>query len=624
MKSLPLGIQASTTTSYDQTKTTLQGRARARTITDGNGAKTCLGVSPVVVGDVFDDTGVSPVAIHCSTTNGRIFIGKGIVASIWTISYYTFDTTLGTTSWVGDIKLTLPSGTQTLKGFEVDDTSSSNMTINFVTTSTTVQTGGFFGVYGVNVTDFVKVSVPTFATATVASTNKVVYQIGDAATQGTHTLTVGAGIGLDISGGFAYILAGVAATPKIFKFVNTVPTTAPVSGYSIANGTIVVTGTLAALSGTILLVNCVRYSSTIGHTTNSGSPVLAWITTTNLYCAKVSDVVNAAVTLPTLVTANMAPSADYLTPTASLGQYSSVLDKWVILTTLGKTLIKQCVNNDPNAILFGGNDTIKIETGGTVTPSDFGGVTNLCVTMMSGWAVLTNTAIGQRDFVALDLYSDQTSTTAGQINTSIISPVMSNVYGQTFYLAVYKEFTKRSVYPTIQYRTTGFATGPGAGFDALWTTAPKDGDLTPLTLLTGGQIQFRILFTVAGYDNTNTSQINELYLLYQPLNEISSNWEGSVDNTTQNGASPCRTAFRLNLAYASTVPTLYFRAYDDSNNLVISANTSANASSFEYSTNNGTSWLPLGTIPNTINTTEVRYNWTSPPGVRVTSSIRES
>jgi hypothetical protein len=69
---------------------------------------------------------------------------------------------------------------------------------------------------------------------------------------------------------------------------------------------------------------------------------------------------------------------------------------------------------------------------------------------------------------------------------------------------------------------------------------------------------------------------------------------------------------------------MYFRAYDDSGNLVVSANTASNPTLFQYSTNNGTSWNALGTIPNTILTTEVRYLWASPPGVSVTVSFKES
>jgi hypothetical protein len=84
-------------------------------------------------------------------------------------------------------------------------------------------------------------------------------------------------------------------------------------------------------------------------------------------------------------------------------------------------------------------------------------------------------------------------------------------------------------------------------------------------------------------------------------------------------------AWRLQVAYATSVPTLYARGYDDSGNLVASFNTSANASAFQYSTDNGTSWLALGTIPNVALTTEVRLNVATPPATnRINWSISET
>lgn len=625
-KVLALGLQTSTTTSYDQTKTTLQGRVSSRTINDGNGLKTVLGPSPVVVADVFDDTAAAPTTIHCSTTNGRIFIGKGVAAGVWTISAYSLNASTGAEAWIGDLKLTMSNvGVYTIKGFSVDDTTSSSMKISWVATNTTVQQGGWYASYGVPIADFHTSSVLTYPVATLGSTTKTIYQIGDVATQAAHTVTVSDGMDLDGAGNFAYILNGAAATPKIFKFDNTsAPSAVPVSGYSIANGTIIITATLPALAGVVLLVNNVKLG-TIGHTTNSGSQVLTWLTTTTIYNAKTSDITNGATSLPSLVQSNVSLSGDYLSPAAiALGQYFQAIDKFVMVisTTSSRIIIKQNINNDSNGKTFGVTDYIKTEVGGTITPSDFGGVTPICLTEMNGWAVLTNSAVSQRNFVALDLFSDESSTTSGQINTSIISPVVSGTITQGIIMGVYYELSKRSVKATVQYRTSSFATGPGGGFDATWTTIPKDGDLSALVNAT--QVQFRILFTMMGMETTNPPMINEAYFIYNDTTQISVNWEGSVDNTTGSGISPTRSAFRLIKAYATSVPTMYYRAIDDSGSVLVLANTVTNASNFEYSTNNGTSWNPLGTITNTILTTELRYNHSSPPGVAITSSLRES
>jgi hypothetical protein len=631
MKVLPLGLQTSTTTSYSQTQTTLQGNVGSRIINDGNGSKTVLGPQPVITADVEDDTGSGPAGLHCSTPNGRIFIAKGFAAGVLTVSYYLRSTTAGVTTvvWQGDLKFTFTNtGAYTLRGMSVNDVSGSSMNIHFFTTNTTAIQGGWYAAFGINQTAFVKVSVQTLPVATTGSTNSVVYQIGDTTTQAAQTVTVADGGEDDTTNGFVYILNGAAATPKIFKFVDTVPTATPTAGYVQANGTIVVTGTLTALAGVVLLVNCVKLGTPGSWSSNSGSLCLMWITTTTIYHAKVSDITNGAVSLPSLASGNMAGSASYLTPSAAFGQYSGTLDKFVIMTSLGNVICKQGINNDSNALIFGLNTYIKTETGGTITPCDFGAVTNLCVTMSNGMIHMSNSSVGQRNLLVYDLTADENSVQnanasfPGQINASIISPVISGNFTQGTLMSVYYELSKRSVRPTVQYRTSNFSTGPGAGFDATWTSAPKDGDLTGLVNAT--QVQFRFLFTMMANEVTNPPQINETYFIYTDNTQISENWEGSLDNSTQSGASPMYVAFRMRSAYASVVPTLYVRGVDDTGNVIFLFNTVTNASVFSYSTNNGTSWNALGTIPNTPLTTEVRVNVASPSGTRLTWSIAES
>lgn len=629
MKVQALGLQTSLVTSYDQTKTTLQGRTAQRTITDGNGAKQVIGPSPVVTADIEDDTAAPPVGLHCSTKNGRVFIGKGIAAGVWTVSCYTLNASTGALAWVGDLKFTMTNtGAYTLRGFSVDDTTPGSMNFSWFTTNTTAVQGGWYASFGVDIADFHQVSVISYPVATLGSTNKTVYQIGDTASQAAQTVTVADGGDIDPANGFVYILNGAAATPKIFKFVNTVPTAAPTAGYSQANSTIVVTGTLPALAGVVLLVNCVKLG-TIAHTANSGSLVLTWLTTTTIYNAKVSDITNGAASLPSLASGNMAGTADFLTPTAAFGQYSAFLDKFIIMGTIGQVIIKQGINNDPNSKIWGLNSFIKTEIGGTITPADFGAVTNLCLTDMEGWAVMTNTSVGQRNFLALDVFSDEnivataaSGGTLGQINSSIISPVLSGLFSKGIVMGLYYELSKRSVKPTLQYRTANFSTGPGVGFDATWTTVPKDGDLSGISGAT--QVQFRFLFTMQGMEVTNPPQLNEAHFIYTDNTQTSDNWVGSVDNSTPNGTSPMYVAWRLQTAYPVSVPKLFARGIDDSGSVIFTFDTVTNAAAFSYSTNNGTSWNALGTIPNTPLTTELRVNVASPSGTRLRWSLAET
>lgn len=629
MKVIPLGLQTSTTTIYDQTKTTLQGRIGLRTVTDGNGSKQVLGITPVLEASVFDDTGAAPAGIHASTANNRIFICRGFATNVLTVSYYLVTTTNGNTTvaWQGDLKFTLGAAavTYTIKGLYVDDSNPASMKFIFVATHTTVTNGGLFVSFGVNVTDFVKVSVATFPVATLASQSKVVYQYGDNAAQASQTLTVADGVGVDTTGNFAYVLNGAAATPSIFKFdIAAAPSVAPAAnGYDSTKFSLK-TGTLAALTGVIQLSNNVQVI-TPQHTSNSGSLCLSWITTTNIYLAKLSDITSAVTTLPSLQTSNVNLSSDYVASgTVSLGQYFSAIDKWILMTANGNMVAKQCVNNDPNGKYFGQNTQIKGEIGSTINIYDFGLGTGVALTDCNGFAALTSSLTGQRSLYLMDVQCDESNSnpSTGQKYCSIISPVLTGLnITQGYFLSIYKQFAKKSVYPTIQYRTSNFSTGPGAGFDATWTQAPRDGDLSALVNATS--VQFRILFTAMGFNNTNTSQIGEAHLIYTDNTQSSENWVGATDTTSLGGASPFRVSFRLQKAYTTSVPKIFVRGVDDSGNAVV-FDTVTNIANFDYTTNNGTSYTPLGTVPNVALTTELRFTWTSPDGLRRRWSASES
>jgi hypothetical protein len=95
------------------------------------------------------------------------------------------------------------------------------------------------------------------------------------------------------------------------------------------------------------------------------------------------------------------------------------------------------------------------------------------------------------------------------------------------------------------------------------------------------------------------------------------------DNTTQGSGSPSYVAFYLRTAYASAVPTMYGRVIDLSGNQIFAANTASNPTTFQYSTDGGTTWTALGTVPNTVGT-KLRMLVTPTPSVVASVSIRES
>lgn len=320
-----------------------------------------------------------------------------------------------------------------------------------------------------------------------------------------------------------------------------------------------------------------------------------------------------------LTTSNvLGTGTDIVAPTVTYMKYSSVLDKFIYLTNTSVGVIKPLQNNFITG-KFGNVDNTWLEAPSTLTAVPAGLAAVVGLEVQGGMVFLSGSTIGQRGITFIDLYSDHTFG-----NSYIISPITQVNPGSTLkYISTLEQLFDYT--NTMNFYIRSAATAGDSLFNSAsggWVTLNKASDLA--LGMSNGYFQIMIDFNVLGSLTTSPSQLQEVILSILDLNEISDYWEGSVDNTTQNSASPAYTAFRLTKAYTSSVPTLYFRAYDDSGNLVASANTAANPTMFEYSSDNGVSWNSLGTIPNTIGTTEIRYKWTTPPGVLVTVSIREA
>lgn len=374
------------------------------------------------------------------------------------------------------------------------------------------------------------------------------------------------------------------------------------------------TGNLPVPAGTLLNNNSESYAIP-GHTVNSGSPCAFFASTTNLFLGKLSELTSGATTWPSLVTANLLGTTNQIVaPTAANASYDTDFDLAIFITSASLTIAKQVVNNAilgvsgviENAYFEGMSQTDLIPQAGLLTLADF--------KWKGGWTFLLGNSIGQRGIIATDTSADDALGT-----TQVISKVLSLSSPSTLSNFLLSQKSLSSTAPcVVSYRTSGFGSATGG-----WILLPDTGAFPANTI--ASQIQFQIEFqTVSDAFVTMGGLLLEGYLNYTPTSLTSDNWEGSVDNTTQAGATPARTAFRMTTAYASVVPQLFFRAYDDSGNQVVLADTVTSAARFQYSTDNGTTWNSLGTIPNTALTTEVRYNWTSPPGVRVTCSLNES
>lgn len=371
------------------------------------------------------------------------------------------------------------------------------------------------------------------------------------------------------------------------------------------------TGNLPALTGTLLLTNTDCYAKP-SHTVNSGSDCFFTATTTNLYIGKISELTSGVTTWSSLVSSNILGNGiDIVVPTATFATFDDTLDMAIYNTQTVMFVMKKIANSQIVGAV-GALSNRYMETVVNLAPQ-FSMTTISGVTSKLGWLFAAGSTAGQRVILATHLGSDQ------YFNTSaIVSPVFYVGPASLKNLTAFEQQDTDGGFYYIRSADTKEDSLFSTELDG-WVAVNSEVDLSATEMKS--YVQVKVMFINRG---RSPCQLSEILLITNPNNEISDYWEGSVDNTTANGLSPCYTSFRLGQVYKTSVPKMYFRAYDDSNNLVVSANTIDNSSFFQYTTNNGTSWNTLGTIPNTALTTEVRYNWVSPPGVSVVVSFRES
>lgn len=373
------------------------------------------------------------------------------------------------------------------------------------------------------------------------------------------------------------------------------------------------TGNLPAISGTLLGTDSEDFA-TPGHTANAGFNCAFLCTTTAMYLGKLSELTVGATTWPSLITVNVLGAPNQIVnPTITYAAWSNVLDRAIY--SVGQVfVIKQFVNNLIDNIFGGANnkyfegivtEVVEFQPTSSITSMD----------LEQGWIGVTTGSTGQRGIFVHDLRAD-----AAFDHSYFITKVMKTpnaVYKFMSTIDALYDFTGSL---DIYYRVAN--TESDTIFDSAsggWNPIPFAEDLS--SYAAGEYVQFKALYATTALDTSIPAQLCNFFLGYESLTDNSSNWELSVDDS-DNG-NPSRTTFRLKEAYASSVPALRYIAYDLINSLVVDHNTTANAARFEYSTNSGVSWSPLGTIPNTVGTL-VRYTFSTAPGVDIRPSLREA
>lgn len=683
MKSVKANLQANLTTSYDVYKTTLVGRVSQRNIDGTDVIGPPLNLFVDVVADTASL--VTPLTSHL-TSNGRLFSIGAETGGYSYISCHDFDKDTGTASFRGCIRVQLAevaATTTTFKGFKVlDNAGTTGWKIYIATTATVTSNSGLFCVNKVDQADFLVVGATQFDNA-VGSDQKGTYLLEDPSNIGINQLQIqSAGISLDIDTNRIYVMNGVSATYQVYVYDISATLNCPTQSATISdvtdrvtivghpyndNDTILVTnlvggtgltnntkyfvrnktandfqlslttggvainitlagaadisrafgttgdafihktGNLPALTGTLLLTNS-QYKATPNHTTNAGQPCIFFATTTNLYVGRLSDLTSGATTWPSLYTSNMLGSTNQIiAPLATSVVWSDALDQAIIVTNYN-ILIMKPIDNNVISRIFGGinNNYRETKTSNTI---DLGAAVNtINLDIEDGWLVLTHATVGQRGNVMCDVLSDS------EFDYSyLVTPVINTPSAIYKFLTTVDKLYAYTGSLKVQYRTSGFGSISGS-----WVDIPFAEDIT--SYAAGDYVQFKISFDTLDLDRCLHAQLQEFFVGYESLSEISENWEYSDDFS--DNTSPSRIAFRLKNTYPASVPDLYFRAYDLSNSLLLSNNSADNAAQFEYSSDNGVSWSPLGTIPNAVGTM-IRYTFVTPPGVDIRPSIKE-
>ena len=687
MKSIYADLVDVVVSSYDQTKTTIQGRVASKTIN----SQTVLGPPLNKFIDIQTDTGIAAIAVFV-TSNNRLFALGAVTAGVMPVYCYSFDTTTGAHAYVGRINMLLPNSaatTHTIRAFNVKDTGTTGWQIFVATSGSVTINGGLFEAYNIALADFVPIGFPTIPFAT-GNGQKAVYFHQDPANVGVGQLQIAtAGAVGDLANNRIYCHNGIAATHQYYVYdtsitptdvtscVTGVATTDvftdtghayaantpivftaitggagltvgtvyfvrnPVAGVSyelsatsggallnfttdISAGTVGrafgtstsnfvhKTGNLPALTGTLLLTDSEDYAVPTGvNVSVDGLGCAFFGTSSAMYLGTLAELTSGAVTWPSLQTCNLLGSTNQITAaTATHMAWSNALNRAVYATNVAVFVMKQFLNNSIDTI-FGGVNNRYLETlvGNDVVEFQTAAMTSMG--LEQGWlAVGSSATVGQRGIYLADIRSNE-NFDYSYIVTKVLDTPQATLKFVTTLDQLYEYTGSLCVY----YRTSGFGSISGG-----WILIPFAEDLTAYA--SGDQIQFKIYFDTLGLDTSIPAQLNEFILGFESLNENSDRWQISKD-LSSTGATH-KAVFYLARAYPSVVPTLYMRAIQQlTSTSVGSNNTSASPGQFRYSTNGGTSWNALGTIPNTVGTL-VEWTINPSPTVDYLPSVRES
>ena len=223
-------------------------------------------------------------------------------------------------------------------------------------------------------------------------------------------------------------------------------------------------------------------------------------------------------------------------------------------------------------------------------------------TLRVGSATVGGTALFSIPFAA---HWDFTTSTAQTVISPAISTPNINKYNRVvFYEIPYLgtgPFVTSLNNMRLSYRTAGISDNSGS-----WTLLSLNGDLSSVS--GNSQIQFMFEFQMLGQIVGIPPRLLGFTVFYTDL----SNDSHYQPSATLSDATNKHFTWRFSTVFGSTVPTLRVRLYDGvMGSLLVDDNTTTPSGTFEQSTNGGSSWTSWTNSDLTNNTTYLRYTPTS-------------
>lgn len=686
MRVLKSDLLADVVSSYDQTKTTIQGRAFVKTI----GGDQAIGPPLNRFIDSVTDAALTPVAQGLEISeNARMFIFSAEAAGLAQIALYTINQATMVHTYVGKIQFQMPdtaATTTTFRSIKVIDTGTTGWKIYVVTTGSVLINGGPLLINKVDLADFVPIGFPTINFAT-GNDQKAVYFNQDPANIGTgHLNTASVGSVLHFSANRLYVHNGISATHQYYVFDTSLAPqylTAAVSVSVASPGVVTYTahpflvndpvvftaGTVPTglVVGTTYFVrnptaNTFELSATTGGASiNTTGSVSVGAFMGRAFGTSGTQFLHKTGNLPALTgTLLLTDSENYALPLHTsnsgfdcaffatntqiylgrLSELTAATTSWPSLVTanaLGAAneittpsiLNAEWSNSLDNAVYsVAGPLFVMKQCVNNVITKIFGGNNNRYLEGVSTDVVEFQTAAITSMSTRIGLFAIAQTATTGQRGI-YLADLRSNENFDYSYIVTKVMNLSADV---LRFITTTDKLYEFTGSLAVYYRTSGFGSIgggwTALPFaedLSGFAAGSQIQFKIA-FDTIGLDTSIPAQITEFFLAYDGANEISSNWEYSQDDSSsgnPTDIVFRLKEAYPTTVPTLRFLARDLTDSIVTDHDSVTDVARFSYSTDSGASYTPFGTVPNTIGTL-VRYRYATPPGVDIRPSLREN